>query len=120
MLANHLLYFSKIKYLWSEIIKFAMNCVSDALSGVVCDYYTYYIENVARLKRSIRPGPVNNDSTKTRDQYKESPIVRRIQMFQILLNEQASNDSKVIKVIDTFSRRRQRRATRAVARKLAA
>lgn len=45
-------------------------------------------------------------------------------MFQILLNEKAARGSKqdhsVVITVDTFTRRRQRRANRLVARKLAA
>ena len=41
-------------------------------------------------------------------------------MFQVLLNEQTAQDSNVVKVIDTFTRRRQRRANRVAARKIAA
>lgn len=45
-------------------------------------------------------------------------------MFQILLNEKAvrgsKQDHKSVIAVDTFTRRRQRRANRLVARKLAA
>lgn len=37
-------------------------------------------------------------------------------MFQILVNEKATRDSKVINAVDTFSHRRQRRASRIIAR----
>ncbi len=55
--------------------------------------------------------------------FKESPIVRREKMFQILLNEKAAKSSKQdhsVIIVDTFTRRRQRRANRFVTRKLAA
>ena len=56
--------------------------------------------------------------------FKESPIVRREKMFQILLNEKTARSSKedhgVVITVDTLTRRRQRRANRLVARKLAA
>lgn len=41
-------------------------------------------------------------------------------MFQVLLKENTTKTSSVIIAVDSFSRRRQRRASRMVARKLAA
>ena len=56
--------------------------------------------------------------------FKESPIVRRMKMFQVLLNEKVARGSRedhnVVITVDTFTRRRQRRANRLVARKQAA